>query len=79
LKKKGRISVGAHADIVIFDYELVKDEATVEKPERMSIGMQYVLVNGTVVKDPRGINKSIRPGKPLRGDGIPGPVHRKEQ
>jgi dihydroorotase len=65
LKLKGRLQAGADADIVIFDPKTVHDEATVEHPDRYSIGMDYVLVNGHVVKGPNGINRKALWGEPI--------------
>src|SRR5437899_454714 len=51
-KDKGRIRVGADADITVFDANRVIDKATYEKPLQYSEGIQFVLVNGVpVVKD----------------------------
>jgi len=49
MKDKGRIRVGAQADIVVFDPEKVRDRATYEKPAQPSVGFQYALVNGQAV------------------------------
>ncbi|TAN63940.1 hypothetical protein EPN18_01025, partial [bacterium] len=65
-KKKGRLQIGADADIVIFDLEKIQDTATVEKPNSFSTGIGYVLVNGKIVKDLKGLRKSARPGTGLR-------------
>src|SRR5579859_2201425 len=46
---KGRIRVGADADITVFDPERVIDKATYEDPLEYSQGIQFVLVNGIVV------------------------------
>lgn len=46
LKSKGRIKEGYDADITIFDYEKVIDNATFEKPNLISNGIEYVIVNG---------------------------------
>lgn len=51
MKKKGRLQAGMDADIVVFDYEKIRDTATVESPGRYSEGIEYVLVNGQVVRD----------------------------
>jgi dihydroorotase len=66
--RKGRLSPGADADIVIFDPAKVADRSTVEHPETPAEGMEWVLVNGTVVKSPAGFQRSVHPGEPLRGD-----------
>ena len=67
-RRKGRLSPGADADIVIFDPATVIDRATVEHPETPADGMEWVLVNGTVVKSPAGFQRGAHPGEPLRGD-----------
>ena len=65
MRLKGRLQVGADADLVIFNPETVRDQATVEHPDRFSTGMDYVLVSGQVVKDPRGINRRATYGEPI--------------
>jgi len=67
MKKKGRISAGADADIVIFDPEKIKDNATVARPNIFSSGISYVIVAGKTVKDPAGFYKDVRAGKSIRG------------
>jgi N-acyl-D-aspartate/D-glutamate deacylase len=67
-RRKGRLSVGADADIVVFDYDTIIDRATVEHPEYPSAGIDYVLVNGGVVKTPGGFVKGVRTGAAIRGD-----------
>lgn len=68
LKKKGRLSPGADADIVIFNDKTVIDKSTVEKPQLMSEGIEYVLVAGEVVKTPQGMNKKARLGKGIKSE-----------
>jgi dihydroorotase len=68
MRGKGRISVGADADLTIFDFQTVADRATVERPDYASSGIQYVVVGDKIVKDPDGFRKDVRPGKPIRSD-----------
>ncbi|MSR78006.1 MAG: D-aminoacylase [Candidatus Omnitrophica bacterium] len=46
LKDRGRIEVGAYADLVLFDAGNLKDESTYEDPTKRCKGIQCVLVNG---------------------------------
>jgi N-acyl-D-aspartate/D-glutamate deacylase len=65
-KDKGRIRVGADADITVFDPARVIDKATYEKPLQYSEGIQFVLVNGVpVVKDGQLVD-GVFPGRPAR-------------
>jgi len=70
LKKKGRIAKGMDADIVVFDYDKISDQSTVAKPEIVSAGIEYVLVNGQVALDQDGINKKIRVGQPIKSEFV---------
>jgi N-acyl-D-aspartate/D-glutamate deacylase len=66
LSTKGRLQVGADADIAIFDPAHVIDRATFENPAQYSEGIPYVMVNGVwVVKESR-IQNNVFPGRPLR-------------
>ena len=47
LKKKGRIEIGADADILVFDAARVHERATFSDPRRHSEGIRTVLVGGT--------------------------------
>jgi N-acyl-D-aspartate/D-glutamate deacylase len=65
-KDKGRIRVGADADITVFDPERVIDKATYEKPLEHSEGIPFVLVNGVpVVKDGQLVD-GVFPGRAAR-------------
>jgi N-acyl-D-aspartate/D-glutamate deacylase len=65
-KDKGRIRVGADADITVFDAGRVIDRATYEEPLRASEGIQFVLVNGVpVVKDGQLVD-GVFPGRAAR-------------
>jgi dihydroorotase/N-acyl-D-amino-acid deacylase len=63
---RGLIKKGLWADIVIFDPMLVSDQATFDKPNQLSQGMDWVLVNGEAVIA-KGQMTGRRPGKVLRG------------
>lgn len=49
LKERGLIKEGFYADICIFDYEKIIDNATFKEPYTKSDGIAYVFVNGTLV------------------------------
>ncbi len=46
---KGLLRDGYDADVVIFDYERLHDPATYDDPNRLTEGMEYVIVNGQCV------------------------------
>jgi len=48
LTDRGRITVGAFADIAVFDPETIRDEATFLEPTKLAIGMRWVFVNGQI-------------------------------
>jgi N-acyl-D-aspartate/D-glutamate deacylase len=66
MRNKGRIRVGADADIVVFNPDTVADRATFEKPNLPSDGIPYVLVRGTLVVDRGKIVEHVHPGKGIR-------------
>ncbi|MFC5653178.1 amidohydrolase family protein [Paenibacillus solisilvae] len=66
LKKKARLAKGMDADIVLFDYNTINDRSTVEHPDLMSAGIQYVLLAGQVALDDGKLNKKVRVGEPIR-------------
>jgi N-acyl-D-aspartate/D-glutamate deacylase len=66
LKTKGRIQVGADADLAIFDAAHVIDKATYENPAQYSEGIPYVLVNGVVVVNKGKLVEGIFPGQGVR-------------
>ena len=49
LENKGKISVGYDADICIFDAEKLCDNADYVNCSLPNSGLEYVIVNGTVV------------------------------
>ena len=48
MQQKGLVREGMDADIVVFDPEKVKDNATYENPTELAAGMDYVFVNGVM-------------------------------
>ncbi len=62
---KGRVKVGADADVAIFDPHTVIDRATYEDASIPSAGIPYVIVGGELVVD-SGRMTSARPGRGIR-------------
>ncbi len=67
MRQKGRLSVGADADIAIFDAATVIDRSTYREPSLPPVGIQHVIVNGvSVVANGRAI-ENVAPGRAVRG------------
>jgi len=62
-KDKGRIRVGADADITVFDANTVIDKATYENPLQYSEGIRFVLVNGVPVLKDGQLVDGVFPGR----------------
>jgi dihydroorotase/N-acyl-D-amino-acid deacylase len=69
---RGILRPGMAADITVFDPDTVADVATFEEPNRYSVGVRYVLVNGRPVVY-EGKITDARPGQVLRGPGYSKP------
>ncbi len=68
LTDRGVLKQGMWADVVVFNPDSVRDVATFENPNQLSVGMQFVLVNGVpVIAD--GKMTDALPGKVVRGAG----------
>ena len=65
---RGVLKQGLWADVVVFDPERVRDLATFDDPNRLSEGMDFVLVNGAAVIEDGKMTGAL-PGKVLRGAG----------
>jgi dihydroorotase/N-acyl-D-amino-acid deacylase len=68
LTDRGLVRPGMMADLVVFDPATVADVATFEQPNRYSVGIRHVFVNGEAVVANGAITKA-RPGRALRGPG----------
>jgi len=66
LADRGVIKAGMWADIVVFNPDTITDRATFDKPNQLSEGMQYVLVNGVPVIE-HGTMTNALPGRVVRG------------
>jgi len=65
LSERGRIEVGAFADIAVMNLDTVQDHATFDQPHQLSSGVEHVVVNGVVVLN-SGEMTGKRPGRSLR-------------
>lgn len=66
---RGVLKEGMWADVVVFDPATIRDVATFEKPNQLSVGMEYVLVNGVPLIYGGKMTDAL-PGKVLRGAGV---------
>jgi N-acyl-D-glutamate deacylase len=68
---KGRLQVGADADITVFDPDAVKQVATPANGGLPSTGIPYVVVNGTIVVKDSKVLKGVYPGQAIRRPSAP--------
>jgi dihydroorotase len=66
MRQKGRLRVGADADISVFDAATIADRGTYEKPMVASAGIAHVMVNGTFIVKAGKYVEGVYPGKGIR-------------
>jgi N-acyl-D-aspartate/D-glutamate deacylase len=68
MRQKGRLKVGADADIAVFDPARVADRATFENAAQYSEGFRYVLVAGRFVVRDGTLQDGVAPGQGIRAN-----------
>ncbi len=63
MKQKGRLQVGCDADLTVFNPATIRERATYREPNQYSQGIEYVLVNGTLVVDKGRVVEGVAPGE----------------
>ena len=66
MRAKGRVKVGADADLTIFDPQSIADKSTFQVPAKYAEGIKFVLVNGVLVVKDGQLQVNVHPGRPVR-------------
>jgi N-acyl-D-aspartate/D-glutamate deacylase len=66
MRNKGRIRLGADADLTIFDPQSIVDKSTFQEPAKYAEGIKFVLVNGVLIVKDGQLQSNIYPGRPVR-------------
>ncbi|MEO7363420.1 MAG: amidohydrolase family protein [Gemmatimonadaceae bacterium] len=67
MARKGRLQIGADADIVLVDATTIIDRATYREPTLPPLGLRDVLVNGVLPVRGGALQPSVFPGRAVRG------------
>ncbi|MFK8021655.1 MAG: amidohydrolase family protein [Pseudomonadales bacterium] len=65
-KRKGRVQVGADADLIMFSLDDISVRATLQNPLPHSLGMRYVIVAGVPIIEEGELNTDAFPGQAVR-------------
>lgn len=65
-RAKGHLGIGADADLVVIDPQLVSDTATYLDPTSPAVGIRHLFVNGTPVVSNGELVQDAFPGQPVR-------------
>lgn len=68
IPERGMIKEGMWADVVVFDLDRIDDRATFEEPLLSPVGIDFVVVNGTIVAE-NGKHTGEKPGMVIYGAG----------
>jgi N-acyl-D-amino-acid deacylase len=68
ISDRGLLRDGMKADVVVFDADEIRAYASRQNPRQLSTGVEYVIVNGTVVID-QGTHTGALPGRALKRNG----------
>jgi N-acyl-D-aspartate/D-glutamate deacylase len=66
MKNKGRIRVGADADLTVFDERSITDKSTFQDPAQYSAGIRFVVVNGVLIVKDGQPQPDLHPGRAVR-------------
>lgn len=72
MARKGRLQRGADADLVVFDPAVIADRATVEFPDRASVGFSMVVVEGRVALRDGEPDRTVLAGRAMRSNVLTG-------
>jgi N-acyl-D-aspartate/D-glutamate deacylase len=66
MRAKGRLTAGADADVVVFDFDTLTDRSEFSAMNRASDGVRHLLVSGQPVISDGVMDVAARPGRPVR-------------